>query len=81
MSFGCYCGYDNHVPLRRAISTASLTSFGLDCQVPRPTAGILSPVLRVKVLLKGAVCELYVLTGKWDEILESRRRILLPRDE
>jgi hypothetical protein len=38
-------------PARRAASTAFRTSFGLDCQVPKPRPGILAPVLRVKVVL------------------------------
>lgn len=38
-------------PFKSACLTASLTSLGLDCHVPRPTAGILAPVLRVNVFL------------------------------
>ena len=31
--------------------TASLTSLGFDCHVPRPTPGIRSPVFRVNTVL------------------------------
>lgn len=45
-------------PARSAHSTARSTSFGLDSHVPRPTAGILAPVLSVNVFpadMSGAV--------------------------
>lgn len=51
--------------MRRATSTAFSTSLGLDCHVPKPTAGIFAPVLRVYVLLESIskivseVCILY----------------------
>ena len=39
-------------PARSAYSTALATSPGLDPQVPRPMAGMVAPVLRVKVFLQ-----------------------------
>jgi hypothetical protein len=38
-------------PVFNAISTAFSTSCGAACHVPKPTAGILAPVLSVKVRL------------------------------
>lgn len=44
-------------PACRAASTAAPTSPGLACQVPKPTAGILAPVLRVKDVSSTILCD------------------------
>lgn len=46
-------------PFWRATLTASLTSLGLDCQVPNPKMGILAPVLRVVVVLWKPTCQYF----------------------
>jgi hypothetical protein len=65
-------------PFRSAISTAFSTSWGFDCHVPSPIAGILAPVLRVYVFLEAKSCELYARAGwGWYAMLASLRRLLL----
>jgi hypothetical protein len=69
-------------PLRSAHSTALPTSFGFDCHVPRPIAGILSPVLSVNVFLWRYLRELESRAweengeGGWLATILSLRRLL-----
>lgn len=69
-------------PVRSAHSTAFPTSFGFDCQVPRPIAGILSPVLSVNVFLWRYLRELESRAweeneeGRWPVTFLSLRRLL-----